>query len=118
MSPSATCCLTVSPQTNHNADVPNRISEDCLNLNVYTPAAATNASSLPVGIFFHGGGFNEGSDQGPFGMYDGSYLAGTNNLIVVTANYRLGAFGFLAVGRCALMHVILSIGSCAASYCA
>ncbi len=70
-----------------------------MNLNVYTPVTATNASALPVMIFFHGGGFEEGSDQGPFDMYDGSYYAGTKPVIVVTANYRLGALGFLAVGR-------------------
>lgn len=85
-------------QTGSNADVPSVLSEDCLNLNVYTPVSATNTSSLPVMVFFHGGGFEEGSDQGPFYMYDGSYIAGTKPVIVVTANYRLGALGFLAVG--------------------
>jgi hypothetical protein len=39
----------------------------------------------------------EGSDQGPFDMYDGTYFAGTKPMIVVTANYRLGALGFLVV---------------------
>ncbi len=75
------------------------MSEDCLNLNVFAPANATNTSMLPVMIFFHGGSFSEGSNQGPFDMYDGSYIAGTKPVIVVTANYRLGALGFLAVGR-------------------
>jgi para-nitrobenzyl esterase len=69
-----------------------------LNLNVYVAQNATAESKLPVMVFFHGGSFAEGSDQGPFAMYDGSYIAGTKPVIVVTANYRLGALGWIAVG--------------------
>ena len=85
-------------QTHHGADVPKNVSEDCLNLNIYMPMAATNTSKYPVMLFFFGGAFEEGSNQGPFAMYDGSYIAGSKPVIVVTANYRLGALGFLAVG--------------------
>ena len=46
-------------------------------------------------IYFHGGAFDEGSNRGPYNMYDGSYLAATGNLCVVAANYRLGVFGAL-----------------------
>lgn len=82
-------------QTHHNADVPKNISEDCLNLNVYTPADANATSKLPVMVYWHGGSFAEGSDQGPFFLYDGGYIAGHKEVIVVTANYRLGALGWL-----------------------
>lgn len=81
-------------QTHHNADVPKVLSEDCLNLNVFTPVWANETSSLPVMIFWHGGAFDEGSNQGPFYMYDGKAIAGTKSVVVVTANYRLGGLGW------------------------
>ncbi|ONI72171.1 hypothetical protein BWI15_19050 [Kribbella sp. ALI-6-A] len=62
-------------------------SEDCLTLNVWAPARATNA---PVLLFLHGGGFTGGAGS----RYDPSELVARGN-IVVTANYRLGALGFL-----------------------
>ena len=76
-------------QTHHNPDVPKHLSEACLNLNVWTPPASVLSASdpLPIMIFFHGGSFAEGSDQGPFDMYDGSYAASTKPVIVITANY-------------------------------
>jgi carboxylesterase type B len=43
----------------------------------------------------HGGAFQEGSNQGPFGLYDGGEIAQRGNVIVVSINYRLGAFGWL-----------------------
>ncbi|WP_167338398.1 carboxylesterase/lipase family protein [Paraburkholderia oxyphila] len=67
-------------------------SEDCLYLNVYVPDAATPASALPVLFWIHGGGFILGSGS----QTDGSALAKQANAIVVTINYRLNAFGFLA----------------------
>lgn len=87
-------------QVHHNPDVPKICSEDCLNLNIWMPANALDATTepLPVMVFFHGGSFAEGSNQGPFDMYDGSYTASTKPLIIITSNYRLGALGFLAVG--------------------
>ncbi|HEY2806639.1 MAG TPA: carboxylesterase family protein [Gemmatimonadales bacterium] len=69
-----------------------RISEDCLYLNVWTPAAA-RSSHLPVLLYFYGGGFIAG-DASEL-RYDGASLA-RRGIIVVTANYRLGIFGFLA----------------------
>ncbi len=67
-------------------------NEDCLYLNVYTPAGATAASRLPVMVWIHGGAFitGEGSD------YDGGPLVRQANVVVVTINYRLGLLGFLA----------------------
>jgi carboxylesterase type B len=85
-------------QIHGNPDVPTNQSEDCLNLNVYAPAHcnAPGVCSLPVLIWFHGGTFTEGWNEGPFDLYDGCNLAANDgNVVVVTANYRLGAFGFL-----------------------
>ncbi|MFD8277545.1 carboxylesterase/lipase family protein [Streptomyces flaveolus] len=66
------------------------MSEDCLYLNVYTPAHRTDRP-LPVMFWIHGGGFSTGSGNAE----DGSLIARTNNVVVVTINYRLGVFGFL-----------------------
>ncbi|MCR5089345.1 MAG: carboxylesterase family protein [Oscillospiraceae bacterium] len=64
-------------------------SEDCLNLNIYTPKQAENC---PVVIFFHGGSFDSGSNcENPF---DGAALA-RQGIIIVFANYRLGVLGWL-----------------------
>jgi para-nitrobenzyl esterase len=68
---------------------PRITTEDCLHLDVYTPASARRR--LPVMVWFHGGGFTAGSN----GLYDGSALA-RRGAVVVAVNYRLGAFGFLA----------------------
>lgn len=67
-------------------------SEDCLYLNIWTPAAS-NADALPVLVWIHGGGFFTGS--GSAGIYDGEELA-AKGAVVVTINYRLGSFGFFA----------------------
>jgi para-nitrobenzyl esterase len=68
------------------------VSEDCLYLNLWTPAHSA-ADHLPVLVFIHGGAFSEGSVSVP--LFDGAALA-RRNLVVVTINYRLGALGFLA----------------------
>ncbi|MEO8450198.1 MAG: carboxylesterase family protein [Gemmatimonadota bacterium] len=65
-------------------------SEDCLNLNIWTPAA--DGGRRPVIMFMHGGGFTTGS--GSLGLYDGSILAKAHEVVVVTINYRLGLLGF------------------------
>jgi para-nitrobenzyl esterase len=70
----------------------NQISEDCLYLNVWTPAK-TAGDKLPVYFWIHGGGNVEGSTAVP--AYDGENLA-RRGVVVVTINYRLGVFGFLA----------------------
>lgn len=73
---------------------PPQISEDCLYLNVFVPEnLVSNASVL---VFFHNTVEMEGSG-GQLNI-DGSILAAVGNLIVVTANYRLGVFGFLSSG--------------------
>ena len=73
------------------------MSEDCLHLNVWTPAG--DHDPLPVMVWVHGGENEEGS-TGAFSdgayLYDGSYLAAHGPAVVVTINYRLGSLGFLA----------------------
>ncbi len=66
------------------------VSEDCLFLNVW---ARENAEKLPVMVWFHGGSHTSG--QGHSLIFDGTTLA-QRGVVVVTVNYRLGPFGFLA----------------------
>ena len=67
-------------------------SEDCLTVNLWTPAKSSG-DGLPVMVWLHGGGFNAGSVTAP--SVDGTKLA-RRGVVVVTLNYRLGALGFLA----------------------
>jgi para-nitrobenzyl esterase len=67
-------------------------SEDCLSLNVWTPAARPGAK-LPVMVWIYGGGFTGGTGSVP--LYDGSALA-ARGIVLVSVNYRLGPYGFLA----------------------
>ena len=85
-------------QNHNNPDVPHPQSEDCLNLNVYTPAS-TCSTPLPAMIWFHGGSFEEGGSS--LFYYNATNLALSQCVVVVTGNYRLGAFGslFLPVRR-------------------
>ena len=71
---------------------PETKSEDCLYLNVWT-AAKSASERRPVMFWIHGGGFVEGSGSLP--SFDGASLA-KKGVVVVTINYRLGVFGFLA----------------------
>ncbi|NYE24178.1 carboxylesterase/lipase family protein [Pigmentiphaga litoralis] len=66
-------------------------TEDCLSLNVTVPYPVTRAN-MPVFVFVHGGGFSQGSGAGT----DPTELVKTGNFVVVTLNYRLGIFGYLA----------------------
>jgi len=68
--------------------------EDCLFLNVYTPAA--DAARRPVMVWVHGGGFVFGSGSEP--LYDGAALTTRGDVVVVSVHYRLGALGFLQLG--------------------
>lgn len=70
----------------------NGVSEDCLYLNVWTPAKR-NTTGLPVLVYFYGGGFVAGDGSEP--RYDGASMA-KKGIVVVTVNYRLGLFGFFA----------------------
>jgi len=66
-------------------------SEDCLNLNLWTPGL--DGARRPVMVWLHGGGFTIGS--GSQKIYDGSVLARRGDVAIVTINYRLGPLGFL-----------------------
>jgi len=76
----------------HEYRIPGPISEDCLTINVWTPAK-TDRERLAVMVWIHGGSFKSGSGSVP--IYDGRKLA-AHGIIVVTLNYRLGVLGFLA----------------------
>ncbi len=67
-------------------------SEDCLYLNVWTPAANAEAK-LPVMVWIYGGGFRAGASSEP--RQDGEHLA-AKGVVVVSMNYRLGVFGFFS----------------------
>ena len=68
------------------------MSEDCLYLNVWTPAKS-DKENLPVLVYFYGGGFVAG--DGSEARYDGESMA-RKGIVALTVNYRLGAFGFMA----------------------
>ena len=70
-------------------------SEDCLYLNVYTPAA--DGQKRPVMFWIHGGAFKLGGAATT--LYDGSRLARRGDAVIVTTNYRLGALGYLALAQ-------------------
>jgi para-nitrobenzyl esterase len=67
-------------------------SEDCLYLNVWTPAKS-GRERLPVLVYFYGGGFTAGDGSEP--RYDGAAMA-RKGIVALTVNYRLGVFGFMA----------------------
>ncbi len=79
---------------NQATDMPDspKISEDCLNLAVWTGAKGAG-EKRPVMVWFYGGAYSEGGNSMPFA--DGSKLA-AKGAIIVAVNYRLGAFGFLS----------------------
>lgn len=66
-------------------------SEDCLFLNVWTPAI-NDESARPVMIWFHGGGYSRGSGSATW--YDGTNLAARHDVVVISVNHRLDVFGF------------------------
>ena len=74
------------------------MSEDCLKLNLWTPALRDHRKR-PVMVWFHGGGFSTLS--GSRNVFDGTRLAKQGDVVVVTLNHRLNAFGFLYLGKVA-----------------
>ena len=91
-------------------------SEDCLTLNVFAPPG--NETNLPVMVWIHGGAYALGASRQP--AYDGRRLTSEGNVILVTLNYRLGAFGYLDLSsfstadspfdsNCALQDQILAL---------
>jgi para-nitrobenzyl esterase len=85
-----------APQTGDNsgttvAGSPAQQSEDCLVLNVFTPGLK-DGRKRPVMVWLHGGGFSSGSGSGR--ILDGTSLAHTHDVVVVTLNHRLNVFGY------------------------
>lgn len=87
----------IVPATEYGASAPQRggeevQSEDCLFLNVWTPEAG-QGGRRPVMVYIHGGAYNSGSGSDP--LYDGARLAAAGDVVVITINHRLNAFGYL-----------------------
>ena len=78
-----------SPNTN--------CSEDCLYLNIWVPVNPSQTANMAVMIWIYGGAFVTGSST--LDVYDGRILAATNDVIVVSMQYRLQSFGFLFLDR-------------------
>src|SRR5690348_14658394 len=89
---SAACMQEPYSQTSIYYSALKAVSEDCLYLNVWT-AATSPSEKRPVMVWIHGGSFTRGS--GATATYDGEKLA-RKGVVLVTINYRLGIFGFLA----------------------
>uniref|UniRef100_A0A8C4WLB2 Carboxylic ester hydrolase n=1 Tax=Gopherus evgoodei TaxID=1825980 RepID=A0A8C4WLB2_9SAUR len=79
--------------TNRKEKLSFQVSEDCLFLNVYTPASS-DKDMLPVMVWIHGGGLVTGAAS----TYDGSALSAFENVVVVTIQYRLGILGYFSSG--------------------
>jgi para-nitrobenzyl esterase len=71
------------------------VGEDCLFLNVWTPAR--DAARRPVMLYFHGGAYSTGTPVSP--MLDGARLAAAGDVVVVTVAHRLNVFGYLYLAR-------------------
>ncbi|NMP20900.1 carboxylesterase/lipase family protein [Sulfobacillus harzensis] len=90
------CTQTPAPGV-FSQDQANYQSEDCLNLNIWSPRV--DGAPRPVLVWIHGGAFVFGSGQSAW--YEGTSFARRGNMVVVTINYRLGPFGFLYLDRLA-----------------
>ena len=76
-------------------------SEDCLNLNVFTPGLGSSSGlrdgkKRPVLVYFHGGAYNNGTVNND--LYDGRRLCHRGDVVVVTVNHRLNGFGYMYLG--------------------
>ena len=74
---------------------PGQQSEDCLHLNVWTPGLRDNKKRAVL-VYFHGGAYNNGSVNSD--LYDGARLVYRGDVVVVTVNHRLNAFGYMYLG--------------------
>jgi para-nitrobenzyl esterase len=77
------------PQSSRSGE---KMSEDCLALNVFTPALQ-DGKKRPVMFYIHGGAYSGGSGSSP--LYDGVRLCNRGDVVVVSINHRLNAFGYL-----------------------
>ncbi|OKJ13859.1 carboxylesterase/lipase family protein [Kitasatospora sp. CB01950] len=81
------------PQSAGGPGLPGSTDEDCLYLNVTTPARVAPGARLPVMVWWHGGGYDSGAGSD----YDADRLASQGDVVVVTLNYRLGVFGYFGL---------------------
>ncbi|XP_064480292.1 acetylcholinesterase-like [Ornithodoros turicata] len=86
-------CTQSIDYTGASHGIPN-IAEDCLYLNIYTPNTDTYKPMYAVMVYIHGGNFDHGASN----LFPGHMLAASQEVIVVTFNYRLGPLGFFATG--------------------
>jgi len=100
-SPLKDALAPILPQSGDKA----RESEDCLFLNVWTPAI-NDGRKRPVMVWLHGGGFAAGSASWP--VYNGAALARNGDVVVVSINHRLNVFGYLYLGDLAGMEYLQS----------
>ncbi|MFT4772877.1 MAG: para-nitrobenzyl esterase [Candidatus Azotimanducaceae bacterium] len=84
---------------------PPPMDEDCLQLNVFTPAR--DNGSRPVLVWIHGGAFTNGTAHMPW--YDGTALVERGNVVVVSINYRLGALGYLGDTNCGTLDKVSAL---------
>ena len=84
--------LAFGPMAPQGSRVTAGVSEDCLRLNVWTPALR-DGKKRPVLVYFHGGAYNNGSVNE--NLYDGGRLCRRGDVVVVTVNHRLNGFGYL-----------------------
>ncbi|MSU47958.1 MAG: carboxylesterase/lipase family protein [Opitutus sp.] len=84
--------LEFGPMAPQGSRVVPAASEDCLKLNVWTPALR-DGRKRPVLVYFHGGAYTHGSGNDP--LYDGTRLCLRGDVVVVTVNHRLNIFGYL-----------------------
>ena len=84
------------PASPQRGNEPNQ-SEDCLRLNVWTPA--TRPARQPVIVYIHGGAYSTGSGSSP--LTNGGRLAARGDVVVVTVNHRLGPLGYASLARLA-----------------
>jgi para-nitrobenzyl esterase len=89
----ATAYGPASPQRGREAEAQ---GEDCLFLNVWTPEPKLGGKR-PVMVYIHGGAYSTGSGSSP--LYDGVRLCKRGNVVVVTVNHRLNAFGYAYLAR-------------------
>lgn len=89
-------CHGHGPAAPQRSDEPDQ-SEDCLYLNVWTPAA--DSARRPVLVYIHGGAYANGSGSSP--LYDGVRLARRGDVVVVTVNHRLNVLGYGYLARLA-----------------
>lgn len=85
-------CAAAAPQSGNEGPG----SEDCLYLNVWTPALR-DGGKRPILFYIHGGAYNNGSGSDP--IYDGGNLCRRGDVVVVTVNHRLNLFGYLYLAQ-------------------